>query len=339
VRATRADVAKQAGVSVATVSYVLNNTCPVKEETRSKVLAAARVLNYIPDMRARSMATNRTMQIAVIVSNLTDPVSCEIVEYFIQRAAQNGYFVNISTKNGSIQQNIRNVISQHVDGVFILSVPDELEADMIYNLTDTEIRAVVGVPLFKESSRRQVCSIEMAQDDAFLKALAYLREKGHRRIACLINIANDTVEQRMLPIYQELPKRGMNIDFLINTVSFNNDYEAGYALGLRLLNRQDHSCTAVLATSNILAKGCIDVFVENALDVPGDISCMALKSGTIMPILSGLPITTIVIDYRVFAEKAFDMLQNFIEGNMINHYKMSCSLREGKTVRQLQDKK
>ncbi|MDR2371342.1 MAG: LacI family transcriptional regulator, partial [Treponema sp.] len=82
-RATRADVAKKAGVSVATVSYVLNNTCPVKDETRDRVLAAVRVLNYIPDLRARSMATNRTMQIAVIVSSLSDPVFQEVVEYFI----------------------------------------------------------------------------------------------------------------------------------------------------------------------------------------------------------------------------------------------------------------
>jgi DNA-binding LacI/PurR family transcriptional regulator len=336
-RTTRADVAKKAGVSVATVSYVLNNTCPVKDETRAKVLAAVRILNYIPDMRARSMATNRTMQLAVIVSNLTDPIYGEITDHFIQRAAQNGYFVNVSTRIGSIQQNIRNVISQHVDGVFILSVPDELEADMIYNLTETEIRAVIGAPLFDESHKRQVCSIDMAQDEAFRKAVIFLSGMGHHHIAYFGNPKSDPAERRMIPVYKEISRRvkNTNISFFVSETEPKNDYDTGYTLGGGLASEKNRPFSAIVTANDVMANGCVNGLADQGLRVPDCISCMSIKSSGMLPLSSGLPITSIAIDYREFAEMAFDILQNFIDGNMISHYRMSCAFREGKTVRKI----
>jgi LacI family transcriptional regulator len=333
-RATRADVARKARVSVATVSYVLNNTCPVKEETRNKVLAAVSSLNYIPDLRARSMATNRTMQIAVIVASLINPVYCEIVDCFIHRAALNNYFVTISTRIGSMLQNIRNVISQHVDGVFVLSMPDELEADMINDLVNTEIRTIVGVPITEASIRQQVCSIDMAWDNVFLKALNFLKSYGHDRIAYIGNIASSFTEQKLIQIYGKIAEREKtDVEFFIDSDFYKTDYEAGLALGRKLMNRYDYACTAVLASSDEEAKGCADVFLDSGLNVPDDISIMAIKNRSSMPASLKLPITTMSINYRDFAERAFDMLQDSIDGNLISHYKMPSFLLPGKTVK------
>jgi DNA-binding LacI/PurR family transcriptional regulator len=319
---------------VATVSYVLNNSCPVKDETRDRVLAAVRVLNYIPDLRARSMATNRTMQIAVIVSSLSDPVSCEIVEHFIHRAARDGYFVSVSIKIGSIIQNIRKVISQHMDGVFILAMPDEMESDMVYNLTDTEVRAVVGVPL-SEASKRQICGIEIAEDEAFIKAAAYLREKGHVRAACLGRPDQEAAGRRALALYRSARKKRRlpEMEFLAAGAEYPDDLEAGRALGRRFLDERAPACTAVLAGNGGLARGCMEAFAERGVEVPGDISCMALRAEG-----AGAGLSAMTADYGEFAGRAFDMLQNFIDGNLISHYRLSRNLREGVTVRSITEK-
>ena len=76
---TREDVAKLAGVSGTTVSYVMNNTKRISPEVRQRVWEAAKQLNYHPSLLARGLATNETKHIAIIVKNLQNPYSCLII--------------------------------------------------------------------------------------------------------------------------------------------------------------------------------------------------------------------------------------------------------------------
>ncbi len=75
----RALVAERAGVSIATVSCVLNNTRTFSPETREKVLAAVKELKYVPDMAARSMKTNQSYQFAVIINDISNPMFLQLV--------------------------------------------------------------------------------------------------------------------------------------------------------------------------------------------------------------------------------------------------------------------
>ena len=77
-KATRSDVAKLAGVSTATVSNVLNQSGKVKEETVHRVMEAVKALDYRPDMIARSMSTNRTMQVGIVLEDISNPFFGEI---------------------------------------------------------------------------------------------------------------------------------------------------------------------------------------------------------------------------------------------------------------------
>src|SRR5690625_1529141 len=96
-RVTRNDVAKRAGVSTATVSYVINNKGNVSEKTRTKVLEAVRELNYKPDMVARSMVTKETKQLSIILNDIANPFYSEVVLGFENMAMEKGYFVNVCT--------------------------------------------------------------------------------------------------------------------------------------------------------------------------------------------------------------------------------------------------
>ncbi len=330
-RATRADVAKRAGVSVATVTYVLNGTCPVKEETRRKVLSAARELYYVPDMRARSMATNRTMQLGVIVPSLTDPVDCEIIDAFIHAAAQNGYFVNVSIKGRNIRQNIHNIISQHVDGVFLLLTPEEIEVDMIFQLADTEIKIVAGMPLLSEKDREHASTVQLAHAQAFLEAADYLGQHGHEQIAFLCNTCNENRESRLLAIYREAAgqRTGQRISFHIDDQRHISPFEAGRSFVGRLFGSDD-PFSAVLVSDDGTAQGVISALGERGFAVPADVSVMSLSGST-----SGVEsatITAMVPDYNAYAELSFRVLQDSINGNVIEHHVQPLGFRKGQTV-------
>ena len=96
-KVTRTDVAKLAGVSTATVSYVLNGSRSMSEKTRKLVLDAVEQLNYKPDMIARSMTKNETRQLSFMVNDATNPFYGEIIVGFENAAMERGYFVNICT--------------------------------------------------------------------------------------------------------------------------------------------------------------------------------------------------------------------------------------------------
>ena len=118
-KVTRTDVAKLAGVSTATVSYVLNGSRSMSEKTRKLVLDAVEQLNYKPDMIARSMTKNETRQLSFMVNDATNPFYGEIIVGFENAAMERGYFVNICT--GS--KNINDYFDNYIAWTAFLSLP------------------------------------------------------------------------------------------------------------------------------------------------------------------------------------------------------------------------
>ena len=330
-RATRANVAKRAGVSVATVTYVLNGTCSVKEETRRKVLTAARELCYVPDMRARSMATNRTMQLGVVVPSLMDPIDCEIIESFIHTATENGYFVNVSMKGKHIRENVRHIISQHVDGIFLLISPDDVEMDTIFTLSDSDIKIVAGMALTNEADRKQASTVQLDHRSAFSEAVNCLRHNGHRKIALLSNARPDSHEYRILPYYRQIAAQQQTpeIKFFIEDNPNVSAFEAGWNLS-RKINWKAGEYTAAIVSDDRMACAMIDQLKTQGLSVPQDVSVLSLNGTD----TSGQEpvVTAIVSDYNAYAEKVFQVLQNAMSGNTVEHCMQGFSLRMGNTV-------
>ena len=118
-KVTRADVAKLAGVSTATVSYVLNGSRNMSEKTKKLVMDAVEQLNYTPDMIARSMTKNETMQLSLMINDITNPFYSEIVVGFENAAIEKGYFVGIWCS--PVRWRILIIISHDESTVFLLS--------------------------------------------------------------------------------------------------------------------------------------------------------------------------------------------------------------------------
>ena len=113
---TREDVAKLAGVSGTTVSYVMNNTKNISPEVCRRVWDAAKQLNYHPSLLARGLATNETKHIAIIIKNLQNPYYNAIQEGVQMIAAQEGYIVSVLSAHESPLDNMNIMLSRGIDG-------------------------------------------------------------------------------------------------------------------------------------------------------------------------------------------------------------------------------
>lgn len=180
---TRADVARMAGVSTATVSNVLNSSGKVKKSTAEKVMKAVRALDYSPDMIARSMSTKRSMQLGIVLESLSNPFFGDIVKGFENAANQKDYFVNICTGFNKLDEYFDNFITRRVDGVFVAALPYKFNMDRIYNLVDKGIKVIVSGNVGADLEK--VSSIENDYCKAMKEIMQYLYELGHTRIAYL----------------------------------------------------------------------------------------------------------------------------------------------------------
>ena len=186
-KATRADVAKLAGVSTATVSYVLNGSRNMSEKTQKRVLDAVEQLNYKPDMVARSMSTNETMQLSLMVNDITNPFFSEIILGFETAAMEKGYFVNVCTGQKDINSYFDNYIARRIDGVYIAAVPYRFDMKRLYALAANGIKVVVSGNA--EADLKKVSSIEIDYVDGMNRAMDHLYRLGHRRIAYISGLS------------------------------------------------------------------------------------------------------------------------------------------------------
>ncbi len=166
---TREDVARMAGVSGATVSYVLNNTKRVTPQVRERVLEAASTLGYRPNLIARSLVMKQTMHVALLVDNLMNPYYGQIAEGVQSVASQYGYLVSSLAVNVSNRASLLELTSRGVDGI-------------LFAVGSHDIQKYVGDHL-------SVPYLWGSEAPSYRKAIfdmvRCLKEKGHERIAFL----------------------------------------------------------------------------------------------------------------------------------------------------------
>src|ERR1700758_378105 len=122
--ATQKELAKYAGLSAGTVSNVITGSTPVSEASRKKVLNAVRALNYQPNLIARSLKTNRTRTLGIVVPDITIPFFPKIVRGAESAARERGYFLIVldSEHNHTREVDMMNLLrSQRVEGILLVA--------------------------------------------------------------------------------------------------------------------------------------------------------------------------------------------------------------------------
>ncbi|MFV9503673.1 MAG: LacI family DNA-binding transcriptional regulator [Oscillochloridaceae bacterium umkhey_bin13] len=269
--ATIKDVAERARVSTATVSYVLNGTGTVTDETRQRVLAAVADLRYQPNHAARSMRSrSRTLGLVLPVHTpgLTDPALAELLAGLTEAAANHGYYLLLATNAQQPEAHLGEDLARtgRVDGLVLLDLC--LADERVPQLAAAGVPCVgAGVP----TSVQPCPSIGFALDSAAAEATRHLLVLGHRRIA-LINLPAELSDSE--PFYQgfttTLAAAGLADDPAL-VVEAGRSQNDGMTAMQELLACPEPP-TAVLAASDDLAFGAMHALRDAGLIVGSDLS-------------------------------------------------------------------
>lgn len=292
------DVAKIANVSIATVSRVLTGSShPVSEETRARVLEAARALNYSPSALAKAMVTGDTRIVGVIIGDATDPYFAAIVRGVEDVARQHGYLVIVcnSDRVPTIElKYLRTLNDYRVDGVIFAGgglIDDAYLREMRQALEVFYEREAACVSLGKHlfpSVPVLVDNVQVVQD-----AMDYLISLGHTEIAYISgpNLLT-TAELRLSGYKQALDRHGLALrpEYILR-----GDYKFESGLNAaRAIDQLPHKPTAVMASNDVMGIGCIIGLKTLGYAIPQDISVMGVDDIPTAQIVDP-PLTTVAL--------------------------------------------
>jgi LacI family transcriptional regulator len=274
---TRDDVAKAAGVSASTVSYVMaDGPRPVSEATRKRVLAAMKELGYRPNAVARNLRRRQTSTIGLLLPGLVNPYFADVAEGVETAAAEAGFTVVLCQSGFDHKRELRCIealIDDRIAGLVWVPLGDSEES--IVRLTQFAIPMVLldRVPVSMLDPVRAGLIRLVSTDNVLGGELAtrHLLELGHRRIG-LISMTTELTHNRgrLIGHQRALEEAGIPFDESL-VVEGGYGYEHGRSSALRLLDTPDPP-TAILANYDVLAIGAIAGIAERGLRVPDDIS-------------------------------------------------------------------
>ncbi|PSR30839.1 MAG: hypothetical protein C7B44_15905 [Sulfobacillus thermosulfidooxidans] len=181
--ATIRDVAQRAGVSIATVSHVINGTRPVAESTRAAVLESMRQLNFVPSALGRGLRTNSLKTIGFIAADLTNPFFAQVFRG-VESMARNAHYTVIVSHSGEDvdreAESISNLIAKGVDGILLAPVRALWDESSIY----TSIPVPV-VTYDRQLPSAQLPSVVTDSKTAVFEAVSYFKARGHSNFALI----------------------------------------------------------------------------------------------------------------------------------------------------------
>jgi LacI family transcriptional regulator len=271
-KVTIKDVAKEAGVSIATISYVINKKENLSPETIERVNNAIKKLNYVPDFSARSLVNNRSNLLGVVIPQnepgkhlmFNNPFYSEFLSGVEYTARKMGYHVIITGEN--LDESYLDISKQrNLEGVIILGIYPEA----FYNdLKKTNIPVVL---VDSYCSDHYFHSIQINDRYGGYIATRHLIENGHRNIGLVTGqIRKEGVsEKRYLGYCDALKEFGIAFkpEFVFEGVV---DYDYGIIAAEKITKSK--GVTAVFATADILAISLMKRLKQLGVDVPGDIS-------------------------------------------------------------------
>lgn len=268
---TLREIADRAGVSVGTVSNVINGTAPVSAERRERVLAAIRELDYQPNHIARSLKLKKTRMLGMVISDITNPFFPQLVRGAEDAALKNNYLLITFNTDDNVEREKRvlSVLRQRrVDGVLLVVAPNAGDDGHIRGILDSGIPIVCldRLPAGIEVDSVSVDNVAGARD-----CVRHLISMGHRRIAILTGPkAVQTAAERLQGYQEALVQAGIPVDpGLVLEGDFRS--ESGYRLGRALLAGSDRP-TAVFVCNNMMALGLLRALAELGLHCPRDVA-------------------------------------------------------------------
>lgn len=262
------DVAKEAGVSIATVSNALNDIDVLKPETKAHVLEVAERLRYIPNINGRGLKSGKTKVIGLFVSCIESSYYGILAESIFNECQKYGYELVVHVSH--LERNImRYILGQRVDGAIILS--NRIENDDVDVLVDAKIPTIF---LDREVLTEKCGSVLFDSYNDGAMAAKYLLDKGFTRLGYIMGIVKSYDDARRYEGYKStIEKYGFKLqDDYVLTGSFER--KPSYEATKNFLKRGIELPDAIFAANDWSAIGCIEAMQEAHIQVPKDVSIM-----------------------------------------------------------------
>ncbi|MCR2825991.1 LacI family DNA-binding transcriptional regulator [Microbacterium sp. zg.Y909] len=262
-KATITDVARRAGVSLSTVSRVMNGNATVDAGLAERVRAAAVELGYTASPLARSLVLGRTQTIAVVVPDLANPTFQEILRGLGRAAAGDGYHVLIADSAEQVDEErvLAAETRRRTDGV-VLCAP---------RMPDDELGALLPAlsPAVVVNRPPQAGAPVVAADyrTAFADLIDHLYGLGHRRLVYLAGLARSASNAARLAALADA--RAAHTDLEITEVACGVDFDSGAAAAAAV---RRSGATGVLAFNDLVAMGLLSALADRGVRVPEDLS-------------------------------------------------------------------
>jgi LacI family transcriptional regulator len=299
------DIARKAGVSIRTVSRVLNGKAEqfrISEKSQLKVRETAKKLNYVPNQFAANLKSGKSNTIALLIPSLSNPFFADIASEINAEVRNRGYITIIgdSDENKEIEnEELLQMQSRNIEGLVI--APCDQNWKGIKKLHDQ------GLPVVCIDRYFENLDIPYVSTDNYEGAIMgtkHLLENGHQRIACIQGVPDSVPNKLRIKGYKDaMIGAGIN-DYQIigNEFSVQNGYKE-----TKLLLQQRERPTAIFALSNTIAIGCIKALREENLSIPEDVSLITFDDHPFLDYLA-TPLTCITQPTREICRIAIKYL-------------------------------
>lgn len=309
---TLADIARRTGFGTNTVSLALRNSRRISERTREIIGAAARELDYVPNLVAKSLAANQTHTVGLILHDITNPILTKAAKMIQLELAGRGYSVLFATSDGSFEEELRaveNFRAHMVDGLLIYPLIHDRLAHLV------ELRAK-GFPVVLLIGAEDA-AVDAVGVDEFRGAnliVKHLIDLGHRRIGMItqgFSMRQPTENMEKFNGYKAALRRAkITLDRSLVVTGPVHSIACGADVTGQLMSRAEPP-TAVFAASDVYALGALHWAAMHGVRVPRDLAIAGFDDIENAQYTT-VPLTTYKSDVEITARRAVDRLIDLI---------------------------
>ena len=312
-KATIVDVAKKAGVSVATVSRVVNGNYPVRDSTRERVNKAIEVLQYVPNLQARELNMQRSTTIGVVVPGLYNMFFAEVIDGIEDNLRRSAYSLLLSCAQNDPQQEeecINNLMSRNVSGIIVISPNTENIKTRFYDRTARRLPMVFINSMSHVPNASYVSNDETA---GARTALRYLRGLGHEKILFVRGAKSDSYRVKE-EAYRELMTEDGLFDerYVVNIGAGNSLHTVDTTMNLLMELLPDCEATAALCCNDLMGVGVLNACKRLGIRVPEQMSIMGYDNTSLSRFVEP-KLTTMDQNMLILGSNAAELLIEKIE--------------------------
>ncbi|MEL7610343.1 MAG: LacI family DNA-binding transcriptional regulator [Bacillota bacterium] len=322
-KAKLSDIAKHAGVSQAAVSRFLNGSLEVRDETRLRIETAIDELQYIPNQVARSLRTQTTRSVGIVLPNIENPLFAAISTGIEERLRQEGYSMMVLINKNDLdleRKCVESLLGQSVDGVIFIGYPNKLNLDQddgyIRKLLNTGIGVVfVNRSFSDQSARAGISSVNSNYAQGAREAIHYLVSGGRRRFAAIMGNWNHPHSREKLLGYQEA-LREHDLELAPGCLEEGKyDFDQAYRAAQKLLKARPD---AILVANDLMAIACMKALGDQRIAVPGDVAVIGYGD-TILCKMATPELSSINQDAYQLGYQGGELLLQKIKTKAISH--------------------